>query len=201
MTKQRKTLLSMAAMLFCANAVALAVMNYKPAKLAWFGSPGELPPSPDGQNSRYSFLVQLGRSGPTRNGVRAPYAAMIDNVGNRQFLQNRASCLEGDCDAGPWTISAFASADAPLSLIIEAVERTQTLCDVQVVIYTNLMIDGRNAGTFGWPVLIGTADDPGIEDMSSSYSQSPMHQRLRQGETLGQFGERTGCERISPLRP
>ncbi len=202
MTPQRKTLLSVAAMLVCANAVALAVMNHKPPRMWWFGMPTEQTGAPFDVPDPLGQMAVLDAGGLTRDGRRVPYAAMIDNMGLRRFRAFQAECFEADCDAGPWTIRAFASPETPLSRVFEAVQRAQALCGVQAFIFSDFSsADFGALRGFGYSMVFTHSSDPDVAAISSVYPMSTAEQVLRRGETLDQFGERTGCARVSPLRP
>ncbi len=203
-------------MLVLANIVALAVMNHKPtaALYAGFEVMGlEIPLPPDGEQTyRPPPSAILDRNGAQRSGIAVGYTALIDNIGRSAFAERREGCGQGgSCPTTPWLVRLEAASDTPISIVMTAVNAIHRNCNVEVVVFTDIgPFLGLATRPIGLPLMFAVPGDERLDSFMDARSHhvtdqgdDPDHalMGIAEGESVDQFGERTGCARISPLRP
>ena len=201
MTVRRKVLLCLAVALIAANVFWLLYRPDDRVRALWFGS-GELvllSSTRGGSDASLGGLpIVLDRSGPMRQGKRVPYTAMIDNVGADAFSRELRECVEGcSVSSGPWRAMAMIRPDTPISVVVSAYRAVRAICNVQVLIFSERE---DQEGLVGTPIMIAWSDDPALGGFGATHPWDSSLMTLQEGETLDQFGERTGCAPVSPLR-
>ena len=184
-------LLALAAMLIITNALAWYIRPVpQQTPPVWFG-PAIMEPTPPAEDGSAQFVpipvVELGEASQALNGRPVPLTAAIGNTGRTAYLNEAENCLHG-CLPSPWYSMLEVRAATNIGRVFDAVRQLREACNVDVTVYvasrrqviTVFFADTSAALSFGFDT---TTDTP------------------RPGETLDQFGERTGCARISPLRP
>lgn len=202
-------------MLLVANVVALLVTRYKqqdtPVRAFWAGYSDAAqmyalqPPPPDDMPSRP--IAELRSDGAYFGGRRVPVSALVTNMGRATFLRRRTLC-GGDhyCEDSPWTSNIVVANDTPISAVIATHRAIRALCSVEVNFFV-WREDSVGETGMGWPFMLTTNDDPKLDRFGYQpfsippygWDETLLH--LEQGESLDQFGERTGCARVSPLGP
>ena len=203
MTARRKILLCVALLLIAANGLWLLVQPEQRVRALWFGS-GEIVWLPSTQSRSDApadgQAIVLERSGATLQGRPVPYIDMIDNVGANRFSRELRECQQAmDCPLpyGPWTAMALVRPDTPISVVEAAYQAVRATCNVQVVIFSERQ---DQEGFVGNPVMIAWNDDPALLGFGATHPWNSSLMTWQEGETLDQFGQRTGCARVSPLR-
>ncbi|MCU0949306.1 MAG: hypothetical protein MUF47_13845 [Porphyrobacter sp.] len=202
MTEQRKTLLAIAAMLLLANAVALFIVNMKAPRQPdiWFGYADEIPFQFMGTDPRMIAFrgapFRLTQDGAQLHANRVGYHEIVRNFGRSATERELASCTDY-CVGNPWFAWAIAENDTTLATVIAATRAIRNRCNTEVVIFGEFNSDPGLDGMpiFFAPIKLGpvTIGPAPLIDTSLKYR--------RINETLEQFGERTGCARVSPLQP
>lgn len=205
MSEQRKFLLAILALLLFANIAALMMANDPPTEALWIGSPAiELMPSQEGAEGVHSSapLVTLDHEGAKVAGMQTAFTSMISNVGSSAFIRNQLECRKvfHGCADSPWTARALIDREAPVSVVIAAYEAVAAVCKVEIIFFTEFTHENGEVTTWGFPVMFAESGHPALTDFSSEHSWNSTLPVRRAGETLHQFGERTGCGQISPLR-
>lgn len=201
MTSRRKILLTLIVLLSAANVIWLLVQPDRRVYALWVGSE-QIEATSSGLEGRLLAVgnqpVVLDRHGAMRDGTRVPYTAMISNIGASAFLSETRECREIaflGCPYSPWTATALARPDTPVSTVQAAYKAVRSRCNVQVLIFVQ-----REDGVYGSPVIETWSDDPALLGFGSTHPWDSSLMTPREGETLDQFGRRTGCARFSPLR-
>ncbi len=202
MTEQRKTLVAVAAMLLVANLVALFFINLKqpPQPDVWFGYAAEMPFSLMDTDPRMIAFrgapVRLTQLGAQLHGNRVEYREIVSNFGRSASERELANCADY-CVGNPWFAWAVADDGATLATAIAAARAIRNSCNTEIVIFGEFDSD---PGLDGMPIFFAPIEvgPPTIGPMPL-IDTSLRYRRIN--ETLVQFGERTGCARVSPLRP